>query len=525
MPNIIGQTLLNQFRVDAFIASGGMGTVYRVWDLRRNTNLAMKVLHTELADDPSSFRHFQREARALQQLAHPNIVPFYGFFLNDEIAFLLQSYVDGPTLKEILRARQGRPMDGQQALIYLKALCAALGYAHSQGIIHCDVKPGNIMINRGGVVYLTDFGIAHFAESTLTTMAAAGTPAYMAPEQIRGTPVSPATDVYALGVILFELLTGRRPFTGEEATSIKGGPSTGERLRFAHLNLLPPDPLIINPHLPMKIGQVLLRALAKKPAERYPNTLSFFKEACLALGISPDAIPEHAPTGIQPQKSPPIRPVAPVVSLPRESAASSNHRWIWLSIIWGMVALLVTGGITFVLSVIQTTPVIATSPPLIWTLTYTSTSLPIEIEQPTILISTSSPMSTDTPVMPILTLAPSITPSQAITSCPGAPPQHVKINDWVRVCTDVTGENLNVRRNPGENFKIYLKVRTNEHLQVVNGPSCADDASWWKVRIPVGTFVQNPDNTNQRYSTMEYTGWVREGEYNDPDLYFICSEP
>ena len=183
---IVGQVIENQYRVDAFIASGGMGAVFRVWDLKRNAPLAMKVLHADLAEDPSIFKRFQREANALKKLTHPNIVPFYGLHHTQDFTFILEAYVDGPTLKDVLRAQNGKPMPISETLAYLKALSAALGYAHVHGVVHCDVKPGNVIIDRGGQVYLTDFGIARHAESTTTTLGAAGTPAYMAPEQIRG---------------------------------------------------------------------------------------------------------------------------------------------------------------------------------------------------------------------------------------------------------------------------------------------------------------------------------------------------
>jgi serine/threonine protein kinase len=177
--NLIGQILLNQFRVDAFVASGGMGVVYRVWDLKRSVALAMKVLHAELSEDPSLLKRFQREARALEKLAHPNIVPFYGLYRTRDIVFLLERYIDGPSLKEILKIYHGQSVPMQEVLIYLKSLCAALGYAHFHGVVHCDIKPGNVMIDRGGNIYLTDFGIARHAESTTTTLATIGTSAYM----------------------------------------------------------------------------------------------------------------------------------------------------------------------------------------------------------------------------------------------------------------------------------------------------------------------------------------------------------
>ena len=131
--NIVGQTLLNQFRVDSFVASGGMGVVYRVWDLQRNVPLAMKVLHTDLAEDPSIFKRFRREANALKKLAHPNIVPFYGLYQSQAIIFLLERFIEGPSLKEILYQRRGDPLPVSEAISYLSALCAALGYSHSKG--------------------------------------------------------------------------------------------------------------------------------------------------------------------------------------------------------------------------------------------------------------------------------------------------------------------------------------------------------------------------------------------------------
>src|SRR3990170_8305007 len=171
---IIGQILLGQYQVDSFVASGGMGAVYRVWDLKRNVPLAMKVLHADLAEDPAVFKRFQREARALQKLAHPNIVPFYGLYQTRGMAFLLERFIDGPSLKDTLRLRKGKPLPLGEALIYLKALSSALGYAHAHNVVHCDVKPGNVMVYQGGSIYLTDFGVARHAESTTTTLGFSG---------------------------------------------------------------------------------------------------------------------------------------------------------------------------------------------------------------------------------------------------------------------------------------------------------------------------------------------------------------
>ena len=290
--NILGQTLLNQFRVDQFIASGGMGAVYRVYDLKRSVNLAMKVLHADLAEDSLFVRRFQREAEALQSLAHPHIVPFYGLYQAEDFAFLLEAYIDGQTLKEMIEKRRGQPFSLMEALTILKAVCAALGYAHVNQVIHRDVKPANIMLDQGGNIYLTDFGIAQNLSST-TSLSFAGTPAYMAPEQIRGEKPSPATDVYAAGAMFFEMLTGRRPFLGSEPGTETAGESTTQRIFFAHLHAPIPDPCSLNPSLPPVLRGVIAKALEKEPAQRFAGTQEFFNTCLEALDMTHGEVPDR----------------------------------------------------------------------------------------------------------------------------------------------------------------------------------------------------------------------------------------
>jgi len=344
MPKLIGQTLLGQFRVEEFIASGGMGAVYRVWDLKRNVPLAMKVLHSELAEDPAMFQRFQREANALRKLAHPNIVPFYGLYQTDEFDFLLEHFIDGPTLQSILKKRKG-PLPLGEVLVYLKSLCAALGYAHANGVVHCDVKPGNVMVDHGGRVYLTDFGIVRHSEST-TTMGTAGTPAYMAPEQIRGKPVSPATDIYALGVLLYEMLVGQRPFRGDEVGAEKGGSTTNERIRYGHLYLNPPDPRNFNPALSACLVDAIFKALAKPPHDRYASTLDFFNAICLQAGKPARGVANHVtlPAAFTLEEDLDGQVVIPANQpIPDRVPASWRHS-PWLVIGGVIVCMLVIGG-------------------------------------------------------------------------------------------------------------------------------------------------------------------------------------
>ncbi len=298
MSAIINSILVNRFRVDQYIGSGGMSAVYKVWDFQRNTPLAMKVLHQDLQDDPSILKRFRREARALQKLAHPNIVKFYGLYETPDFLFLIEEYIQGPTLKQILKRQQGKPLSLEHALVVLKALSAALGYAHSQGIIHCDVKPGNVMISRTGEVYLTDFGIARHADSTTTTLATIGTAAYMSPEQIRGEAVSPQTDIYSSGIMLYELLTGRRPFSsGEEGSSHSGG-TANERIRHAHLSQQPVTPHLIATGLNPQLSNAILRALEKSAARRYQSMREFFETVARSVGVYPAQVPDRLPSDL-----------------------------------------------------------------------------------------------------------------------------------------------------------------------------------------------------------------------------------
>lgn len=292
---VIGQILLNQYRVDEFIGSGSMSVVYRVWDLKRNTPLAMKILKNELADDPSVFKYFRRGAKALEKLAHPHIVPFYGLERTDDFAFALEGYIKGPSVKDILRQNGKQPLPILDALCIMRAVCSALGYAHANGVIHCDVKPGNIMVDSGGNIFLTDFGIARHADSTTTTMGAAGTPAYMAPEQIRGEVVTAATDVYAMGMMVYEMLTGRRPFEGKglKTSSSQSGGTQADLIRAAHLNQPPPDPSTLYTNISPQMAAIMLKALNKNPQERFQDIMAFYSAIRSAAGFSPDQIPER----------------------------------------------------------------------------------------------------------------------------------------------------------------------------------------------------------------------------------------
>ena len=317
MNPLLGETLAGRYRVDAPLGRGGMAEVYKVWDERRAVHLAMKVLREDLAQDRIFLRRFQREAQTLEKLQHPNIVRFYGLDRDGLLAFMLMDYVEGTTLRADIFQADGKPFSLDETMAVLKPVSSALHYAHGQGRVHCDVKPGNIMRKRNGDVLLADFGIARMTDGATATMVGAGTPAYMAPEQVRGEDPSPQTDIYALGVVLYEMLTGgERPFTGEQAT-ISG--TTGEKVRWEQTHLNPPDARRFNRDLSAGAAALLQACLSKDPSGRPASVLDVQNRLVSAEAVPEAAIeerPEDLPTILEPE--PPqveFLPQAPLAEL------------------------------------------------------------------------------------------------------------------------------------------------------------------------------------------------------------------
>lgn len=286
MNDLVGRTLAGRYRIDAFLGRGGMAEVYQAWDQQRMTHLALKALRGDLAEDAAFLRRFRREARVLEALQHPNIVRFYGLEEDGALAFMLMDWIDGVSLRRVIFERKS-PLPPEAVLAVLRPACSALHFAHGLGVIHSDVKPANVMLDRRGGVFVADFGIARLAESATATMAAAGTPAYMAPEQCRGEPVDARTDLYALGILLFEMVTGgERPFMGDSAGTTG---STYEKVRWEQLNAPPPSPREFNPRVSPGLEAVILRCLQKDPAARFPSAQALWEAAAEALpGIAPD---------------------------------------------------------------------------------------------------------------------------------------------------------------------------------------------------------------------------------------------
>jgi serine/threonine protein kinase len=264
-----GGTLAGRYELGDRLGSGGMSNVYKAKDLVLERTVAVKVLAEHLSDDQRFVERFRREALAVAKLIHPNIVQVYDTGVDDSRHFIVMEYVEGRSGAQLLQ-RQG-PIDADTAAEVGVQACAGLDYAHRRGIIHRDVKPGNLMIDGGPVgggggdltVKLTDFGIARAVAQTRITQVGSvvGTAAYLSPEQVRGEEATPATDVYALGVVLYQFLTGRLPYEG----------STLAELAVRQQNERPLPPSTYNADVPETFGGAVLRALEGDPSRRYAS--------------------------------------------------------------------------------------------------------------------------------------------------------------------------------------------------------------------------------------------------------------
>src|SRR5947207_50453 len=259
--SLVGQVFSNRYRIEQEIARGGMAEVYLARDESLNRQVALKALFPEFAREPSFVERFRREAQAAANLNHPNIVGIYDWGQEDGTYFIVMEYVEGRSLRDLIRS-EGLIDPGRAADITAE-IASALAFAHRSGVVHRDVKPGNVLITPQGNVKVTDFGIARAGASDGLTQTGSvmGTATYFSPEQAQGLPVDGRSDVYSLGIVLYEMVTGVVPFTGDSPVAVA----------YKHVREEPLAPSQRNPEVPPDLEKIILAALAKDPDHRYQS--------------------------------------------------------------------------------------------------------------------------------------------------------------------------------------------------------------------------------------------------------------
>jgi serine/threonine-protein kinase len=361
---VLGEVIADRYLLEELLGAGGMSSVYRAHDRVLDRDVALKVLHASYREDEEAVARFRREAQAVAQLSHPNVVTVIDRGEEDQHQFIVFEYVPGVTLKHHL-AQQG-PLPVDEALTIAIDVGDALAYAHGHGIVHRDVKPQNVILNGDGAAKVTDFGIARPVDVEQEVTASGtviGTGDYIAPEQASGSPAVPASDVYALGVVIYQLLTGRLPYEG----------SSLAELAIRRENERPLPPTSYNDAVPETLSAAVLRALENDPAERFGTARSLADGLRAGLaGQDPATVDSEAPTAFvgagptdatrtlprtdegpatpvspgppprrPPQRAP--RPVAQPPSARRGASAGSVVRWILIGVLIFLVIAIVVG--------------------------------------------------------------------------------------------------------------------------------------------------------------------------------------
>jgi serine/threonine protein kinase len=264
----LGKRLDGRYEIHELIGVGGMANVYRCTDTVDDREVAVKILKDEYLNNEEFIRRFKNESKAIAMLSHPNIVKVYDVSFGDMIQYIVMEYIDGITLKEYID-QQGI-IEWKDAIHLTAQILKALQHAHECGIVHRDIKPQNIMLLQDGTIKVTDFGIARFSDKSTRTMTeqAIGSVHYIAPEQARGDATDGKTDIYSVGVMLYEMLTGKLPFDGDSAVTIA----------LMQLQSTPKHPREINPGIPIGLEQITMKAMEKLPSDRYTSAAEMLSD-------------------------------------------------------------------------------------------------------------------------------------------------------------------------------------------------------------------------------------------------------
>lgn len=334
------QLLNNRYRLEQPLGSGGMAVVYRAYDLMLERTVAIKVLRENFTRDAAFRERFRQEARAAANLSHPNIVTIHDFGIDENLLFIVMEYVPGKDLKSLLKQR-ARFSVGEVFSLMIQA-CAGVGYAHRAGLVHCDIKPQNMLITPDMRLKVVDFGIARALAAIPQderNEVVWGSPQYFSPEQGSGLPPSPASDVYSLGVVMYEMLTGQLPFNA---------PTPVELARL-HREAMPRAPRELNPSIPPPLEQIVLKVLSKEPSGRYRTAdqlgrvlITYARQS----GYSVASMPQVTQPPPSPMPSPKPQPTSPPVPQRQAPAAKDNPLNLdWITIGLALLALLAVGGL------------------------------------------------------------------------------------------------------------------------------------------------------------------------------------
>ncbi len=325
--------LNNRYKLLQSIGKGGMAFVYSAYDLMLDRSVAIKILKEELSQDQAFRDRFHLEAKAAANLTHPGIVTVYDFGYDQDWLFIVMEHVPGTDLKTMLNQRGRLPVD--EALSLMIQACSGIGYAHRAGLVHCDIKPHNMLVTPDLRLKVTDFGIARALASIHPdekNHEIWGSPQYFSPEQAGGNPPQPASDVYSLGVVMYEALTGQLPFTAE----------TAQEYANKHLFEIPISPKRLNPQITDELDSVILKVLSKEPSQRYRTADQMGRVLQTNIRLGETASPEKFFT----PKDPAATSVSPVtLTKPGQSFSQQVNRIDWITIGLGLLTVAAVGGL------------------------------------------------------------------------------------------------------------------------------------------------------------------------------------
>ncbi len=345
----VSDTLINtlfdgRYRIIRKLGSGGMANVYLAEDQELGRRVAIKILNDRHANDDQFVERFRREAKNAAGLSHPNIVSIYDRGEAEGTYYIAMEFLDGRSLKELIVSRGPAPV--HVAIDYARKILDALRFAHRNGIVHRDIKPHNVIVDAEGRVKVTDFGIARAGASQMTEVGSIiGTAQYLSPEQAKGAPVDQTSDLYSVGIVLYELLTGKVPFTGDSPVEIA----------MKHISAMPEPPSALRDDVPADLDKIILRALAKTPEERYPSAEEMDRDlGRVAQGVSVSRETEEAATQILSRSA--ITPATMIAAPPRppaevlyeyEEPRRGRPVWPWILVLLLLLATGLTGYFVF----------------------------------------------------------------------------------------------------------------------------------------------------------------------------------